>query len=51
MIRGKNWIANNAYMELRNVNPNDGNVVASNLIKAKSIIFENYENWVQKQKS
>jgi hypothetical protein len=31
-------------MELRNVNPNDDNVVASNLIKAKSIIFENCEN-------
>jgi hypothetical protein len=37
-------------MELKNVNPNCNNVVASNLININLFIFENCENWVQKQR-
>ena len=38
-------------MELKNINSNDGIVVASNLININLLIFENCENWVQKQTS
>jgi hypothetical protein len=41
VIRGKNQIANNATVELKNVNPNGDNVVASNLINRQLFIFEN----------
>jgi hypothetical protein len=38
-------------MELKNVNPNGNNVVASNLINVNSFIFENCENWTQEWRS
>jgi hypothetical protein len=38
-------------MELENVNPIGDNVVTSNLINVNFLIFENYENWVKKQRS
>jgi hypothetical protein len=38
-------------MELESVNSNGDNVVESNLIDANFLIFENCENWVQKQRS
>jgi hypothetical protein len=37
-------------MELENVNLDGGNVVASNLIYINFSIFEDCENWVQKQR-
>jgi hypothetical protein len=36
-------------MELKNINPNGDNIVASNLNNASFLIFENCENWVRKQ--
>jgi hypothetical protein len=44
VIIGKKLIANNANMELKNVNPNGDNVVASNLNKVNFLIFENCKN-------
>jgi hypothetical protein len=34
---------------MKNVNPNGGNVVASNLNNVKFLFFENIENWVHIQ--
>jgi hypothetical protein len=36
-------------MEFKNVNPNNDNVVPSNLNNTNFLILENCENWVQKQ--
>jgi hypothetical protein len=44
-------IAHNANMELENVNPNGGNVVASNLIKVNFFFLKNCENCFKKQRS
>jgi hypothetical protein len=41
-------MSNNANMELKNVNPNGDNVVASNLNNPKFFFILNCENWVQK---
>jgi hypothetical protein len=38
-------------MKLKNVNPNDDNVVVSNLINVDFCFFENCKNQVQKQRS
>jgi hypothetical protein len=38
-------------MELKNVNPNGENVLASNMINLNFSSFENCANWVQKQRS
>jgi hypothetical protein len=38
-IIGKYLIANNANMELKNVNPNGDNVIVSNLNNIKFLIF------------
>jgi hypothetical protein len=50
-MKGIKLIANNAIMELKNINPNGNNVGASNLINVNFLFFENCENWVQKQTS
>jgi ankyrin repeat protein len=39
-IIGKYLIANNADMELKNINPNGDNVVAININNIKFLIFE-----------
>jgi hypothetical protein len=39
-IIGKYLIANNANMELKNINPNGDNVVAININNIKFLIFE-----------
>jgi hypothetical protein len=43
-MKGIKLIANNAIMELKNVNPNGNNVGASNLINVNFLFFENCEN-------
>jgi hypothetical protein len=44
VIQGKYYIGNNANMELKNVNPTSGYVVASNLMNVNFLIFEKCEN-------
>jgi hypothetical protein len=44
VIRRKNYIASNANVELKNVNPNGNNVVTSNLIDVNIFTLENCEN-------